>query len=301
MSNHHYDLSPSELRQYFRDFFSFVSRCLYFFAKTARRHYLVLLLITVLSFLLIGWILNKRPRVYDFRMSCVYNDNQARTFGELLAQLNFLLENKEYATLSAALHMREEQLKKLVSIEGRTVTLGVLENDFSGNKTPFFVDIKVEDPALAAVIEPQVLRYLNHNELSQRSVDQQKAKWKSRDEFYTAQLLKLDSLKEAIRLSYLSNNNDAELMQRGNAAVDVYKLSDSMSFYRADIRYYLEHYETVQKIYGFKLIHLQNPSSLRKKAVLYSLIIAILAWVLLAVKDMVYESGKATARPDTES
>lgn len=277
-----YELNSNELAQYMRSFFSFLINGTFFFVSVARRKILILLATFAISFALIFLYFKNGQKVVKYRMSCNYNDNNSRIFGEMLSHLDLMLENKSYRPAAGLLGVSVNDVMKVVSIKGKTVALGRLEEDYSLNRTPFYIDVELLDTSVKVSIENALLNYLNNNELSVRTTARQRAKWNSRALFYQQQLQKLDSLKEVIRQSYLLGSNHIEMSQQNNSVVDIYKLSDSMSFFLADIDYYLKQYKTVEKVYGLTSISNHSNGSGVKKALILSLLCLLVVWLFLA-------------------
>lgn len=286
-----YELNSNELAQYMRSFFSFLINGTSFFVSVARRKIMILLATFATSFALIFLYFKSNQKVVEYRMSCIYNDNNSRIFGEMLNHLDLMLENKSYRPAAGLLGVSENDITKVVSIKGKTVALGRLEEDYSLNKTPFYIDVELLDTAVKASLENGLLNYLNNNELSVRTTARQRAKWNTRATFYQQQLQKLDSLKEVIRQSYLLGSNQIEMSQQNNSVVDIYKLSDSMSFFLADIDYYLKQYKTVEKIYGLTPISNHSNGSGIKKAFILSMLCLLIVWFFLAGIDFLKQNS----------
>lgn len=290
MATENYDMSPNEFKQYVLNFFAFVFRCIHFLLAVARKKMLLLFCVALGAMLSLYFTFNRANKKYEYRMSCIYNDNQARIFGEMLEQLDLLVQNKSYASLSTILSIPVEKVPSIVSIKGKTLGMGKLEEDYSNNKTPFYIEVELMDTTLVPVLEKQVLSYLNSNELSVRSLYRQHSKWADRIAFYNQQMAKLDSLKDVIRISYLNGNHNIEMAQQNNSVVDIYKLSDSMSYNLSDFKYYIDHYESVQKVYGFRLITLYSISSIYKKIALYTIFIVIVFWLGFSLLQLIRNS-----------
>ncbi len=286
-----YELNSNELAQYMRSFFSFLINGTSFLFSIAKRKIMILLATFAAAFALFFLYFKNNQKLVKYRMSCVYNDNNSRIFGEMLSHLDLMLENKSYASVGALLGISEKDAKEVVSIKGKTVALGRLEEDYSLNKTPFYVDVELLDTVVKASMENGLLNYLNNNELSVRTTARQRAKWNSRANFYQQQLQKLDSLKEVIRQSYLLGSNHIEMSQQNNSVVDIYKLSDSMSFFLADIDYYLKQYKTVEKVYGLTPVSNHSNGSGIKKALILSIICLLIVWFFLAGIDFLKQNS----------
>lgn len=287
MSAGNYDMNPNELKAYLKHFGSSLLRTTSFMLGVARRNIIWLVLAGALAAGCSYFFLQRATREYTFRMSCAYNDNNPKIFGEMLAQIDLLLQNADYQTASLYLEMPLNQVKQLVSVRGKTISMGRLEEDYAGTKAPFYVEAVVQNPGVIPTLEKKILSYLNHNDFSVRSVQRQRAKWQSRVSFYQQQIAKLDSLKEEIRLSYQqSPGSNINLAQQNNSVVDIYKLSDSLSFFLADVQYYLQHYETVQPNYGFRLASMHSFRSVAQKSLLYAIIAVILTWLFLASRTI---------------
>jgi hypothetical protein len=189
--------------------------------------------------------------LYEAKMVCGYNDNHSRIFGEMLDYLNSQLQSGNLSEMAANLKMRESEVSRVASIEGRTLSMGLLKDNFSMKKDPFYIITKVSDPTLLKKLQEGLLQYLNNNPASRRNADRQVKKWKERAQYYRTALGKIDSLKEAIRSSYSSGN--AGLHPEGiSPAPELFRLSDSMSFYLSDCEYYLEQYRSVEAITDFE-------------------------------------------------
>lgn len=294
MQKTQYDLSANELIQYLSGFFSFLLRGFQFLFVVARKYVWILLLTALASAFTLYFLQKRGLRRQEFRMSCLNADNDPRIFGEMLRHTNLLLQDGAYGQLAAILRISPEQASQIDYIKGKSLSLGKLEDYYAQNRQPFYIDVGVFDTSFLPVLETRLLEYLNHNDQSERSRNRQRAKWQSRQTFYQGQLAKLDSLKEVIRTSYLSGNNHIDLAQQNNSVVDIYRLSDSMSFFLADVNYYLDHYASVEKIYGFMPVKPRTSALLIKTGIYTAAVVGGL-WMLLALVQLVRNNQRQTA------
>lgn len=283
MSNEKFELNLSEMKEYISNVLRFFIHFLKFILLILRKKILVIFPLFLVVLFSLYFLLAQSKNEYEVKMSCVYNDNHQRIFGEMLQQLDILLKAKEYEKLSVILQMEVNLTKQVKSIQGKTLSLGKLEEDYSKNKEPFYIYSTVYNTSILPELEEKIIQYLNNNALSQRAFQKQKEKWGSRIKFYENQIIKLDSLKEVIKLSYLSNSNRIDLAQQNNSVVDVYKLSDTMSFYLDDFKYYFEHYKTVEKIYGFMPTNIPSAQKVFKKSLVYATIFLVMIWGIFCV------------------
>ena len=290
MQNDNYDLNVNDFKQYITGIFKFAGTAFRFLISVLLENKLLILAVLLISGGLSYFYLKQNNKVEELRMSCIYSDNQAKVFGEMLQQVDFLLDNQSFDKAAELLKMDRKSIKMLKSVKGKTMSLGKLEEVYSGNKDPFYIYVELSDPGIATVLEEKLINYLNSNILSQKSVKRQKSKWSSRINFYEHQLLKLDSLKDVIRQSYLSDNDNIDLAQKENSVVDIYKLSDSMSFFLNDVRYYYDNYVTVEKVYGFMPVKVTTSKSIIKRAIAISILSVVFVWLLLAVRRTIRSS-----------
>lgn len=290
MQNEQYDLSLTDFKKYFSGIIKSANAAILYLLIVLRKRKFLLLSTLILSATISYYLLQRNKNVVEARMSCVFSDNYQKVFGEMLQQVNFHLENSEYADAAKLLKIDEQELRKVIELKGKTLTLGKMEEVYSTNKDPFYVYAKVTDLSVLPLLEQKVLDYLNQNPLSQKSVQRQKEKWKGRIAFYEQQLSKLDSLKDVIRQSYVIQNNQIDLAQQNNSVVDIYKLSDSLSFFLGDIKFYYNNYASVEKIYGFMPVKKSNGKSIMKKSIVISIVSLLAVWMLLAASDALRKS-----------
>lgn len=290
MQNEQYDLSLTDFKKYFSGIMKSANSAILYLLIVLRKRKFLLLSTLILSAIISFYFLQRNKNVVEVRMSCVFSDNYQKVFGEMLQQVNFHLEQEEYAEAAQLLKIDEQELRKVIEIKGKTLTLGKMEEVYSTNKDPFYVYAKVTDLSVLPLLEQKVLDYLNHNPLSQKSMQRQKEKWQGRIVFYEQQLSKLDSLKDVIRQSYVIQNNQIDLAQQNNSVVDIYKLSDSLSFFLGDIKFYFNNYASVEKIYGFMPVKKSNEKSIIKKSIVISIASLFAAWILLALSDALRKS-----------
>lgn len=290
MQNEQYDLSLTDFKKYFSGIMKSANSAILYLLIVLRKRKFLLLSTLIISAIISFYFLQRNKNVVEVRMSCVFSDNYQKVFGEMLQQVNFHLEQEEYAEAAQLLKIDEQELRKVIEIKGKTLTLGKMEEVYSTNKDPFYVYAKVTDLSVLPLLEQKVLDYLNHNPLSQKSMQRQKEKWQGRIVFYEQQLSKLDSLKDVIRQSYVIQNNQIDLAQQNNSVVDIYKLSDSLSFFLGDIKFYFNNYASVEKIYGFMPVKKSNEKSIIKKSIVISIASLFAAWILLALSDALRKS-----------
>lgn len=286
MHNDQYDLSITDFKKYLNGFLKFGASSMNFLWLVLQKKKFFLLSTLIISAVVSFYVLQRNKVVVEARMSCVFSDNYQKVFGEMLQQVNFHLENEEYAAAGQLLNIDANEVKKIVEIKGKTISLGKMEEVYSTNKDPFYIYVKVSDPSILPVLEEKVLEYLNQNPLSQKSVQRQKEKWQGRISFYEQQLIKLDSLKEVIRQSYVMQNNQIDMAQQNNSVVDIYKLSDSLSFFLSDIKFYYNNYASVEKVYGFMPVKKSSEKGILKKSIAISLLAFLAIWIFLALAEL---------------
>lgn len=252
MSPQHFKLSFGELASYSlnlgRSFLSLMAKVL----KTLKGNWLLLLLIP----LIVGGTLlvlpqKARQSMYEAKMVCGYSDNHSRIFGEMLDHLNTLLLSGNRDELAQLLGMSVKNTEGIESIEGKTFSMGALKDNYATGREPFYIFVRLRDKSVLNDLENGLLNYLSNATASRRSADRQAKKWADRIRYYRQESSKIDSLKEAIRLSYLQGNKGLIGGEGTNPIADLYKLSDSMSFYLSDCEYYLAHYASVEPVMDF--------------------------------------------------
>lgn len=276
-------LSIGGLLAYARDLKAWVLKVVLFLLLTAKKNILVLLLVAAAAGSFSYYLHRNDKALFDVKMSCIFFDNHQRTYGEMLHQLNQLIQSGATADAAALLGMQEDQISKIATLYGTTMSGGRLEEDFSDVHYAFYVYANVYDRSVTGALEKGILNYLNNNNQSVTDHNKKKMKWQSRVRFYEQQLAKLDSLKEAIRISYLQGQNTTALAQKENSVVDIYKLSDTLSFNMADMQYYADHYESVTKVYGFMPRLYPSAPDKRSGIIKSSLAALIAAWLLLGL------------------
>lgn len=286
MHNDQYDLSITDFKKYLKGFLKFGVSTTNFFWLVLQKKKFILLSTLLISAVISFYLLQRNKSIVEARMSCVFSDNYQKVFGEMLQQVNFLLENEDYNEAGQLLNIDANEVKKIVEIKGKTISLGKMEEVYSTHKDPFYIYVRVTDPSILPLLEEKVLEYLNQNPLSQKSVQRQKEKWQGRISFYEQQLVKLDSLKDVIRQSYVLQNNQIDLAQQNNSVVDIYKLSDSLSFFLGDIKYYYNNYASVEKIYGFMPVKKSSEKSNLKKSITISIIAFLVIWIFFAFAEL---------------
>jgi hypothetical protein len=281
MSTEQQNLGFSGMMQYLGSLKRSVSHAAAFLLAILRRYWWLILLGSVLCGAWKWYAARNRQPYYDVRMCCTFNDNHQKIFGEMTTRLNQLLQQGSRKEVARLLELPEDKVARIASIEALTLAHGKLEDDFSETHLPFYIDARVYDREIVPELEKSILRYLNNNDLSQRDLVRKRQKWTARIDFYRQQLMKLDSLKESIRLSYaVSNNHTAPVTD--NAVADIYRISDSMAFNMEDFNYYLDHYATVSSIYGFAAADYPSTPELKPAVTSFASGGFILSWLLLA-------------------
>lgn len=279
-----FELKTEELYLYVKNIFRLVEKCFLFSFHIIKRQLLLFSIVVLAAFSLSYFTLKQAPETWEAKLCCTYNDNHPRIFGEMIEHLDYLLSKNEYKVVAKILKMKEGEVKKISFIKAKNISAGNLADDYSTNKTPFYIYVGVLDKEVLPLFEQQILAYLNLNPISYKNEIKQKKKWASRILFYEEQLLKLDSLKNAIRTSYVLGNNNIGMNQQNNSVVDIYKQSDSFSFFLADIQYYHQNYKSVDKAYDIMIFKNSKDGSIIKKAFLGSFYsFCILYFILLFI------------------
>ncbi len=199
----------------------------------------------LLAFLFVGLVIGaviykiSKPR-YSISMMVKHTELNARTFGQMLEDLNRLVGSGSSIELSKTLNLPVSTSSKLVSVSGKNMEGISLQKDTTQqNNRTFIIDLVVTDNKVSDTLQNALLGYFNNNPfLSKLKQDRIQLK-NDRLGFINTELSKLDSLKMVYNQFLSTSGNSSMFYNNAFNPVDLYKQSDSYQTEKNNIEEWL--------------------------------------------------------------
>jgi hypothetical protein len=132
------------------------------FIHFSTRRYFIIALVVFISITSLG-VYNTffRDVCYEAEMVCVYNSMDPKTYGELIYDLEALIETKSYKTLASMLHLSVDEAKSIISINANNYYGTPLIQDYSKDQSQLHFKVRTSDPASFKPLQDGLINYLN--------------------------------------------------------------------------------------------------------------------------------------------
>jgi len=165
------------------------------FSIQIKHNWLAILLVAVL---ITGWqIYRIRTYIpfYESRASFVYQELHKKTYGEMIDQLNQLVQERSYTTVATSLNIPEKQAQQILSVEALNLYGSKLSEDITTDKSPFYIRVKVSDKSAFDSLSSKVSLYLNSNPYYVAMLKRKQVSLKTEIDQLNHELQLLDSIK----------------------------------------------------------------------------------------------------------
>lgn len=135
----------------------------------------------LLSFSLIALIsaiqifgLYQKSQSFEMTSTFVYGDLHPKIFGDMIAKVNSLLNNQEDQQVAELLNLHSSQVKNISSIKVSDSRGKSLESNYTMNKEPMIITIKMQAPIPGDSLQQSINYYLNSNPFSAKRLEMKK-------------------------------------------------------------------------------------------------------------------------------
>ncbi len=178
------------------------------FLKFIKKYILSLLLSGILFSGVALIIYFLKPEVYTAEMTVTYEHHRKKIYADMLEKLNELIAADQYESLSRLLNMPEQEVKMLKAVS----TLNILEEPLPENegtgKFPFYIEVKVKDPAILSDLETSIVNYLNGTKFTQKRLKYRLKKSRKELAFLEKRMAMVDSLRKLIDMKEEGKDNN---------------------------------------------------------------------------------------------
>jgi hypothetical protein len=199
-----------------------------------------------------------------------------KTFGEMAQKLNLLALNGSRIELSKLLHLPEEQVADIISIEARNRAGSPLYEDITTEFQPIYFTLKAKNREVFLPFQTTFVNYLNASPYDS-TVRTMQAKVKTQlIDFLNADLLRLDSVITDYRYAIRAGSSTTDTVKRRTGITDVFQYKHWLEkqLGQQEERNGLENAPTVLVMHGFTPP--DQPSRGSKKSILAFLLIGLL-------------------------
>lgn len=197
------------------DYYKYLLMC---FLKGLKKYWgYSVLLFVIFSFIFI--LKYTKTQTYStVKLGYVFNSINKKYYGDLLFDLDQLVDLKEYNKLGDLLNIDTKLASNIVSLKAKNIVNSKLHEDFTEGKIPFYVHLKVVKNGSITKLQTAITLYLQRDEFSNAQILTQHQSWtaninKLKNELITINNLILPDAKYLLPLLQLKNEKITQLIQ----------------------------------------------------------------------------------------
>jgi|GEM_PF-1625731 len=186
-----------------------------FFWRVLWKHWLLSFsLIAIISGLQI-FSLYQKAQSYEMTSTFVYGDLHPKIFGDMIAKVNALINNKEKDQVANLLNLKPSQIDKISSIKVADSRGKSLESNFTMHKEPMIITVKMKKPIPGDSLQAAINHYLNSNPFSAKRLQMKKRLLEEELVFINTKQATIDSV-----LKRLYENPGAATTEAGAVTIE---------------------------------------------------------------------------------
>jgi hypothetical protein len=155
-------IDKSDLTGFLSSFISFLKRIIEYILVSVREN--IAIAVTVLLAVGgVGFFLLKSQRpYYQSEMVCTYSNMTKKAYGEMVHDLDLLVQNKSFHSLAQTLNISEQQAASIISIEPKNIAGSPLYEDVTTDPSPMYFTVKATDKSVFIPLQNALLYYMNN-------------------------------------------------------------------------------------------------------------------------------------------
>jgi len=142
-------------------FISFIKQVLWYTWRSMMEYHKTTLLICALISGIGIFLWYQSPMVYQATMVAGLRDLDKKNYGEMIHDLDKLIKNNSYASLSRYLNISIQDAQQLVDIEGKNTAGSMLYEDITKEKAPVYFEVTARNNQIFPEVEKGLINYLN--------------------------------------------------------------------------------------------------------------------------------------------
>ena len=225
------------------------------------------------------------PNVYESQM-IVVSDVLTKTYGERIEEnINNLIKEENYGTLSANLNLTQEQVSSIKSIRIESITEVKNANiQIDKEETFFILTVDLRDPSILPVFQEGLLGFFRNNEYVQIRTKQREVTYRAMVKKIEEELQSIDSFKQ--RLTHGQTKGESLVLDPSVLYTGSVDLSKSLWDYRNS----LELSNSIQLLEGFTAFQKPKEPNLLTLSVLGFLLGLLGSIGLLTMKELLQKA-----------
>lgn len=245
-------------------------------------------LMLLLALLQIGRLYGEAQE-FEMTSTFVYGDLHPKVFGDMIAKVNTLIANQETEQVSQLLALKSSQVDKIRSIRVADSRGKSLVNNYTMNKEPMVITVKMGAPIPGDSLQTAINTYLNSNPFSAKRLDMKKRLLSEELSFINNKQATIDSVLKRLYEVPQTQTTKPDLgainieNSEGKNAYDLLRFSRELVQRKSDIENSLVQVENVFAIDNFIVLPSARFSlgAIIKKGIIGGIMGFLLAAVLL--------------------
>jgi hypothetical protein len=191
------------LSRFIRQTIEFYKKIFLSFFKGLKKYWYISLLLLVVCGVVFAFKYKETNTYSDVKIGYAFNCFNKKYYGDILFDLDRLVASRNYKKLGNLLNLKDKTVSNILSLEARNIVNSKLHEDFTEDKIPFYVHLKVLEDTNITKIQEAITLYLQQDYFSNKQI-------LNRQQNYLAEFKKLDE--ELITINKLIKPEATDLM-----------------------------------------------------------------------------------------
>lgn len=147
--------------------------------------------------------ISRKQDFYTGKASFTFSYLNKKVYGDRLLSLQQLVAEKQYQTVAQLLKTNVSTAENILEFEAKNVAGSPLHEDYTEQKYPFYVHVKVLKPSVFVGLENAITTYLNEQSFDKNYIRFEQEKLRQKRILFEKDLQRIDSIKKLISVSDL--------------------------------------------------------------------------------------------------
>ena len=158
------------LNSLFRQTIEFYKKMIISFFKSLKKHWIYALVLLFIFGAFFAFKYTQTKTYSTVKIGYVFNCFNKKYYGDILHDLDRIVASRDYKKLAKLLNIEEHSAANILSLEARNIVNSKLHEDFTDEKIPFYVHLKILENTDATEIQEAITLYLQRDDYSNKQI-----------------------------------------------------------------------------------------------------------------------------------
>lgn len=155
-------IDKNDVTGFLSSFLRFIKGIFAYTLAAVRQNMAIAILALVLVLAAAFYFWKSQKSYYEAEMVCTYSNMTKKAYGEMVHNLDLLIQNKSYHALASTLNIPEDQAASIISIEAKNIAGSPLYEDVTTDGSPMYFTVKATDRNVFVPLQEALVYYMNH-------------------------------------------------------------------------------------------------------------------------------------------